>query len=142
LLDAPTGKFASRLSPQTSCVNSYPPLWESTFGRGGLVAVLETDDRHIVGTVALHRRAPHPVARRAILDLCLAPGVDRPQQLLDFALAWADRQGLTSLAAYVCERDPSKAVALANAGFRPVATIPRALEVDGEELGLRVFQRR
>jgi ribosomal protein S18 acetylase RimI-like enzyme len=141
LLDAPTGKFASRVSPQTSCVGHLPPIWESTVGRAGLLAVLETDDRRIVGTVALHRRAPPPVARRAILDFCLAPGVDRSDQLLDFALARAGRQGLTSLAAYVCDRDESKAVALVSAGFRHVATIPRALEVDGEELGLRVFQR-
>jgi GNAT superfamily N-acetyltransferase len=142
LLDAPTGKFASRLSPQTSCVNSYPPLWESTFGRAGLVGVLETEDRRIVGTVAVHRRSALPVARRAILDFCLAPGVHRADQLLDFAVAWAGRQGLTSLVAYVCERDDSKSAALARADFQLVAAIPRALEVEGGDVGVQVLQHR
>jgi hypothetical protein len=90
----------------------------------------------------VHRRSAPPVARRAILDFCLAPGVNRADQLLDFVVAWAERQPLASIVAYVCERDESKSTALARAGFQMVATIPRALEVEGGDVGVRVLQHR
>jgi RimJ/RimL family protein N-acetyltransferase len=140
LLDAPTGKFESRVAAQTSCVGFYPPLRDSTVGRAGLLAVLETDDHRIVGTVALHRHLATPVARRAAIDFCIVPGVDGADQLLAFALAHAARLDLTSVVAYVCERDELKAAALARVGFQWVATIPQAVEVDGAEYRLLVFQ--
>jgi GNAT superfamily N-acetyltransferase len=130
LLDAPTSKYASWVAPQPSCVGFYPPLRDSTVGRGGALGVLETADGRILGAVALHRRIPPPEGRRAILDYCLASAAaDRAVQLLGYGLAEAERLGVR-LTAEVCERDELKASALRDAGFRVVATIPDAFVIE------------
>jgi hypothetical protein len=123
------------VAPQPSCVGFYPPLRDSTVGRGGALGVLETDDGRILGAVALHRRTPPPEGRRAILDYCLAPAAgDRAGQLLAYALAEAERLGVR-LAAEICERDELKASALRDAGFRVVATTPDAFVIEGSSYG-------
>jgi RimJ/RimL family protein N-acetyltransferase len=136
LLDAPTGTFARDASPLSSCVGFYPRLWDSTLGRAGRLAVLLTDDRRVLGTLALHRRLAAPEAHRATLDFCVAPSAaDRAEQLLAFAREEARRLELTSLEASACERDASKLAALTRAGFRAVALVPEAFEIAGTAHG-------
>jgi GNAT superfamily N-acetyltransferase len=134
-------RISSRYRQQDRCVSIYYPLWRPMEDGSGVLTVLETPDRRLVGVASLAATDTPGQEGTGLLDFLVHENYrSEAGQLVEFTLRNAPA-GMRQVTACFAGVDQEKAAIAAQAGFRQEAVRAAALQVGDHAHDVAVYSR-